>query len=398
MVALGRLSAASSYDDVAEAIVLETIRRGYSRAECIACLSTGIQESSLRPGAVSANGLWVSIYQQDASYPGRSDPNTNISGFLDRFDVKRSSSGASSDPFMNIFWLQQRPGELSADAAYANGRRAYLTEIKSRLVEATRLFELYSGGVVVAVKPDFNEYMLWSPSYQSRSGVKPSMFLLHTQEGAGNADSLARYLGNAANQVSYHYTVSQADDGGVTVVDVVDTDYASWSVGNFNNQSINLCFAGSKASWSREQWLKQAKAIDVAAYLAAQDCRKYGIAPIIVPAPYNAGTPGISDHQYVTKVLKWGTHTDVGPNFPWDVFTASFSRYMGIAVAQPETPVPAPAGFKYPSTDEMILQIWEQFFGYQARGFEGLFGKTGDGKRGKYPVEALGDLHEKWVA
>ena len=83
----------------------------------------------------------------------------------------------------------------------------------------------------MSLRPDFNEYPMWSPNNQARGATKIDLFLLHTQEGTGNADSLARWLGNPANQVSYHYTVSQdSRDNGVTVVDVVDTDRASWSV------------------------------------------------------------------------------------------------------------------------------------------------------------------------
>lgn len=182
-------------------------------------------------------------------------------------------------------------------------------------------------GAVRPERPDYHEYAMWSPNCQPRRGTKVDLFLLHTQEGNGSADSLARYLGNPANKVSYHYTVSQAADGGVTVCDVVDTDNASWSVLSANNRSINLCFAGSRAAWTRGQWLTQAKAIDVAAYLAVADCSKYGITPRIITPPDYGPPPGISDHRYVTDYLHDGTHTDVGPNFPWDVFTAAVNRY-----------------------------------------------------------------------
>lgn len=194
-------------------------------------------------------------------------------------------------------------------------------------------------------RPDFNEFPIWSPSSSVRSG-KPTMFLIHTQEGGGGnsaAEDLANYLANPANQVSYHYTISQASDGGVTVVDCIDTDDAAWSVGNANSQSINLCFAGSRASWTRDQWLKQSKAIDVAAYLAVQDAKKYGFSTLVVPPPYSAGKPGISDHQWVTKVFGWGTHTDVGPNFPWDVFAAAVAKYAtGTTDPAPVGPTPIP--------------------------------------------------------
>lgn len=203
-------------------------------------------------------------------------------------------------------------------------------------------------GGALTMKPDYNEYAVWSPNSQDRGGQKPTMFLLHTQEGAGNADSLARYLSNPANQVSYHYTISEdTRDHGVTVCDIVDTDRAAWSVMDYNNRSINLCFAGSAVGWSRAQWLAQSRAIDVAAYLAVQDCRKYGISMAVVPPPY-ARPPGISDHAYVTS-RGVGTHTDVGLNFPWDAFAAAVTKYSGTAPA----PVPAPA--------DRLATLWNEW-------------------------------------
>ena len=93
--------------------------------------------------------------------------------------------------------------------------------------------------------------------------------------------------------MSYHYTVSEDPrDHGVTVCDVVDTDDASWSVLSANNRSINLCFAGSSAKLDPAQWLAQSRAIDVAAYLAVQDCRKYGIPLTVIALPYTDGRAG----------------------------------------------------------------------------------------------------------
>lgn len=208
-----------------------------------------------------------------------------------------------------------------------------------------------------SLRPDFNEYPNWSPNNQSRSGAKIDLFLLHTQEGNGNADSLGRFLRPPA-MVSYHYTVSQDPrDNGVTVVDIVDTDRASWSVLSANNRSINLCFAGSSVNWSRDQWMRNSKAIDAAAWLAVQDCKKYGIPTTVIAPPYTAGRAGISDHAYVTKVLKDGTHSDVGPNFPWQYFAAKVAEYAG---AKPVTPPPPPSPPKpdvpQPVTDRQLLE------------------------------------------
>lgn len=142
-----------SPDEVAEKIVRESIRRGYDKAATVANLSTAIQESSLDPAAVHPNGKWVGVYQQDSSYPGRYQVDTQIGGFLDRLDVKRASSGASADPFLNIFWLQQRPSEPSADEAYRNGRKAYYGEIKRHIDRSIDYFNRFSGEVIPVSAP-----------------------------------------------------------------------------------------------------------------------------------------------------------------------------------------------------------------------------------------------------
>jgi hypothetical protein len=124
--------------EVAARIIWEAHRRGYSRHQAIAILSTAMQESGLNPKALSPNGLWESIFQQDMSYSRRRDPNVAISEFFDRLGAK--GGPASPDIWKSIFWLQQRPAETSAEAAYAHGRKRYLVEIQSQLMSATRLY------------------------------------------------------------------------------------------------------------------------------------------------------------------------------------------------------------------------------------------------------------------
>ena len=180
-------------------------------------------------------------------------------------------------------------------------------------------------------RPAFTEIEMFNgrnnSSVRSR---KPINFFIHTQEGPpgheisdATAEDLARYC-QGQNNVSYHYTIRDRK-----VYDVVDTDYYSWSVLSANVFSINLCFAGSSVLLTRQQWLEKYGAdIDIAAYLAVQDCQKYGMSTEVLVPPYNgAARSGISDHKYVTEKLGIGTHHDVGPNFPWDVFVAAVNKY-----------------------------------------------------------------------
>src|SRR5690606_16932665 len=118
-------------------------------------------------------------------------------------------------------------------------------------------------------KPAYTEIARMGNSRSNRWGARITNFLLHTQEGNGSAESLAGYLNNSNNGVSYHYTLR---DG--ILVDVVDTGCASRSVLDANRHTMNLCFAGSRASWSRDQWLAIDRALRIAAYIAVQDAKK----------------------------------------------------------------------------------------------------------------------------
>ncbi|SKR56244.1 Uncharacterised protein [Mycobacteroides abscessus subsp. abscessus] len=205
-------------------------------------------------------------------------------------------------------------------------------------------------------RPDFNEFPLFlSGNSHDRNVNDVDLWLMHTQEppkGSDNRNDAALELRNylestkgGGNPVSYHYTGSMANDGGTTVVDCIDTDEASWSVGNSNDRSINFCFAGTRSDWTRQQWLDNERGtIEAAAYLFVQDCAKYPKLKARVLAPNYSAPPGAADHKYCTEYLKDGNdHTDVGPNFPWDVFTAAVKKYAtGDSPDTPTPPAPAP--------------------------------------------------------
>ena len=307
------------------------------------------------------------------------------------------------------YWTTQRPMNDAADAKdivratkYVNGGTNGLADRTQRWQKAlgmgTAILPDLAGAAPVTDpnRPDFNEINeigldLVNGSYQHAStrSQPPKNFFLHTQQptdsGLGAAyDSAATDLSaylrstSGSSAVSYHYTIRQATDGGVTVVDVVDTDMYAWAVLNANVFSINLCFAGSKVEWTRDQWMTQSKAIDVAAYLAVQDAAKYNFSHEVIKPPYGTARQGISDHKYVTQCLGIGNHTDVGNNFPWDFFEAAVLKYAGTpatTVPVVTTPVPAPA-FTYPTTDVMIRETWEQLRGPQAKGWSQLNGRT----------------------
>lgn len=186
---------------------------------------------------------------------------------------------------------------------------------------------------VVNATPTFTEINLIgtrpiSDNSESREGTEVDLFLLHTTEAGGGEDLIA-FMEMMADR-SYHYVVDD-DVHGNTVYDLVDTDLAAWSATGANHRSINLAFGYSTAAWSPEQWVANARnAIRIAAWLAVQDCRKYGI-PVVVNSPPYRKTAGISDHHYATVMLPetGNTHSDVGPGFPWDLFAADVASFSG---------------------------------------------------------------------
>jgi len=324
------------------------------------------------------------------------------------------------DPYKSaqLFFSRLAKLDYNSDAntpgsyAQAIQQSAFPDRYDQRMTDAQALYSrLASGGsppvitptdprvaALKAVRPDFNEFANWCPNNESRQGTPIDALLVHTQESAENDDNAALDLSNFCiasadtnNPVSYHTAVRQASDGGVTVVDMVDTDLACWAVGNSNLRSINYCFAGTDASWSRDQWLTQSKAIDVVAYLVVQDAIKYGIDPTahITFGPNYDGKPPpvVSDHRYCTDVLRDGnTHVDVGDNFPADLYTASILKYWAAAnqITPPDpTPVPSPAIRPVQTADEYTAEIFDQL---RAR-WNCLGGQT--------VVEAMAEVRDK---
>lgn len=187
------------------------------------------------------------------------------------------------------------------------------------------------GGTVA--KPKYHETIALSNACSKRWGARIRNLLLHTEEGNATAAALAAYCSNPANSASYHYIVRDGQ-----VYSIVDTDMASWSVLDANPYTINLCFAGTRAAFTRAQWLERREDIRIAAWLLVQDAKKYRIATDVVIPPYRV-RDGISDHKYVTQALGIGSHTDVGNNFPWDVFAAAVREFT---VGPAPQPVPPP--------------------------------------------------------
>lgn len=315
-------------DTIALGIIAEGRRLGITERGIQIALATAIVESNLTMyannsdpeslrfphDAVGSDNNSVGVFQQRAPWWGTVAERMDVAGSARMFYEKLSALDYTNTSNSPGFYAQQVQ------------RSAFPERYDQKFPQAQSIYRLLAGEQTAspaAVKPPaFRELNFMTGGGASSRSRPPINFFLHTQEGDGTAEGLARYC-NGSNGVSYHYTLR---DG--VLCNVVDTDLYSWSVLNANNFSINLCFAGSFAGWSRTQWLRRERDIEIAAFIAVQDIRKYPtMSTRVIPPPYNYAGPGISDHRYVTRKLGIGTHTDVGDSFPWDVFTQYVNKY-----------------------------------------------------------------------
>lgn len=154
------------------------------------------------------------------------------------------------------------------------------------------------------------------PRCSSGRGRTPiTLVVIHTSEGATNAASLVAYLDRDTVQASYHKIV----DDTCTVTYLPD-NVACWAVRAGNSKSLNLCLT-AWARWPRSEWLAHDRMLRLAAAEVRSWCATHRIPTVkLSPAAVGRNEPGIIGHWDWTLGKRDGTHTDPGPNFPWDVF------------------------------------------------------------------------------
>ena len=147
------------------------------------------------------------------------------------------------------------------------------------------------------------------------------------RETSRTAENTAAYFANPGDgrNVSSHYTVDND-----SVVQCVRLKDSAWTVGNRpgNNRGINWELSGF-ASQSRAQWLDD---FGLAMFgqirpILRSDAAKFGI-PLTrrTVAELKAWKPGITSHNDLRLAFGGTTHTDPGPNFPWDVFLQTMNQ------------------------------------------------------------------------
>ena len=177
----------------------------------------------------------------------------------------------------------------------------------------------------------------WSPG---RAGNIPTQIVIHTTESkreVGGALNVASWLARTNYRASAHFVIDME-----TTLITVDLEDTAWGVGGTqNNSGVQIELVG-EASSKREEWLSpySAKQLCRAAALTAQIAQLYDIPLRLVEAPgLLVDTAGVAGHHAYSEAFGISTHTDPGPDFPWDAFLAQSISYLTEAAASIQLPI-----------------------------------------------------------
>jgi N-acetyl-anhydromuramyl-L-alanine amidase AmpD len=153
-----------------------------------------------------------------------------------------------------------------------------------------------------------------------RQGYQPIWVVLHCTDAPYQDNypaNLAKYWAGNNTQVSVHFGVS--DTMVYQYVSMDDTAFQTRNPGNL--RGIGMELAGL-SSWSRNEWMAHKLMMRRAAQLVAEITLAYGLKTqpqLLTKAQLVARQSGLTCHHDLTEAFA-GTHTDPGPNFPWDFF------------------------------------------------------------------------------
>jgi hypothetical protein len=172
---------------------------------------------------------------------------------------------------------------------------------------------------------------------ESRDGAKVIWLAVHTTEGIMRAVDLRAWTAWAGSSHASNdetgVLLSGAGDG------FVDYSRAAWTLRAANPISDNLEQCGW-ARWTRAEWLARPKLLDATARWLADRSKARGIPLVHLSlADIKARKPGVIGHADYTYATGDGTHTDPGPNYPWDVVIAKARAYAGQAPQEDDMPL-----------------------------------------------------------
>lgn len=208
----------------------------------------------------------------------------------------------------------------------------------------------------------------------TKGRAKPIRLLVihdgETNEGSTPAEGMGAWFASGKAGGSAHAGFDT--DSICTYVDDGDT---AWGAPGANSDGLHGELAG-RASQTVSQWKDSdsLRIIENGAIWFAEKSLKHGIpARYLTDAQVADGrTEGITSHRQITRALRRGTHTDPGPNFPFDYFLSRVKFHLArlTTPAAPEkapTPIPKPIAQEAPTMFLVQLQNTDPV--YKSDGF-----------------------------
>lgn len=158
----------------------------------------------------------------------------------------------------------------------------------------------------------------------SRNGAKVIWLAVHTTEGIMRAVDLRAWKTWPG---SSH---ASSDETGVLLTPAegfVPYERMAWTLRNANPISENIEQCGW-SRWTRAEWLSRPDLLDATARWLGERSKARGI-PLrrLSDAEIRAHKPGVLGHGDYSRATGDGTHSDPGPNYPWDVVLAKAQAY-----------------------------------------------------------------------
>lgn len=168
-------------------------------------------------------------------------------------------------------------------------------------------------------------YVQGRNGYSDSDGTKTGIAIHNTSNDA-TAEQEASYATRRTDGISAHFYVDSN-----SIVQSLDTNaragHAGSSEGNQNAVAVEI--TGVNA-WTRQQWLDRVAWDKLGAVLAVV-CKRYGIQVRRASVSEMKSNPKVKAfYGHNDMRLAWGgtSHTDPGPNFPWDRLFAAVNAAL----------------------------------------------------------------------
>lgn len=149
--------------------------------------------------------------------------------------------------------------------------------------------------------------------------AKTDLIVIHTMEFAESPTAAEVIARDFATRPETNKASSQLCIDQDSIVQCVMDSFEAYAAPPVNDRAVHIEHAGYMGQ-TVQQWrdLSSLAMLGLSADACAQYCLKYNI-PIIrlTDDQLKNGMRGIVGHDQVSRVWKESTHTDPGPNFPW---------------------------------------------------------------------------------